>query len=41
MDPAMVVFDLGVILQCDDKAKVLVYLSEKVLDGIITKWLLG
>lgn len=33
MDPAMVVFDLGVILQCDDKAKVLVYLSEKVLDG--------
>ena len=29
---AMVVFDLGVILQCDDKAKVLVYLSEKIFD---------
>lgn len=33
MDLAMIVFDLGVILKCDKKAKVLAHLAEKIVDG--------
>lgn len=33
IDLAMIVFDLGVILQCDGRAKVLAHLAEKIVDG--------